>query len=81
MPIYSLWQESDDTTLDGIEARDDAHAVAIFSRKLSVELTLDEMPAGAPYMMRRIEKEEAAKAQWAKAPDIPVWAKVPTLSN
>ena len=73
MTIYSLWQESDNTTLDGVEARDDAHAVAIFSRQLGVELTLDEGPAAAAYMMRRTENE----AHWAKAPDIPVWVKAP----
>ncbi len=81
MPIYSLWRESDNTTIDGVEARDDAHAVAIFSRQLDVELTLDKGPAVATYMMRRTEREEALKARWLKAHDILVWAKMPSPPN
>ena len=81
MPIYSLWRERDDTTFDGEEARDAAHAVDIFSHKLGVELTLDEVPAGPPYMMRLVERHDPMNPCWAKAPDIPVWVKGPTPSN
>ena len=77
MPMYSLWRESDNKTFDPVEARNDRHAIAIFSQQLGVELTLNEGPAGPPYMMGRLGKAVA----WMKPQDIPVWVKEPDSSN
>jgi len=79
MPDFRLWRESDDTWYGPVNARDDAHAVAIFSQQLGVTLTLEEGPMVAAYMMARREPQEGAT--WAKAPDIPVWAKEITQPN
>lgn len=77
MPKYRLWRVSGNKTFDPVEARDDRHAIAILSDQLGVELTLDEGPAGAPYMMGCRGKAAA----WTKKPDIPVWIKEPDSSN
>ncbi len=77
MPIYRLWRASDDTTFDDVDARDNAHAIAMFSQQLDMAFTLEEGPNVAPYMMGRIAKEVG----WTKAPDIPVWVKEPRPSN
>ena len=74
MSSYSLWQP-DNTTVEGVEACDDAHAVAIFSERIGVELTLDEVVGGVTYMMRREQAQDPDKPQWVKPHDIPVWVK------
>ena len=81
MPYYRLWQQSDDTWHGPVNARDDAHAVAIFSEQLDVSLTLEEGPMVATYMMARRDRQEPPKATWAKPPDIPVWVKEPSSPN
>ena len=73
MPYYTLWRAADDKTYDSISARDNAHAVAIYSEKLGIPFTLEEGPTVATYMMARKERRDPAEATWAKPPDIPVW--------
>ena len=82
MSIYSLWRERDNTTFDGEEAHDAAHAVDIFSQKLGIELTLKKGPAAPSYMMRLVvERHDPMNPRWVKAPNIPVWVKEPSPSN
>ncbi len=69
MLIYRLWRESDDKSLDDIEARDDEHALGVFGQQLGVTLTLTAGPAAPQYMMGRIKKW----ASWTKKPDIAVY--------
>ncbi len=76
MPYYRLWRQSDNTWHGPVNARDHAHAVAIFSEQLNITLTLEEGPAAPPYMMGRVEKEVG----WTKKPDIAVW-EAPPSSN
>ena len=79
MPDYRLWRESDDGWSESVNARDDAHAVAIFSEQLGITLTLEQGPMVATYMMARRDRQEGAT--WAKKPTIPVWVKDPIRSN
>lgn len=73
MPDYTLWREADNSDHGPVHARDDAHAVAIFSKQLGTNLTLEEGPSVATYMMRRRDRQEGAT--WEKPPGIPVWEK------
>ena len=75
MPIYRLCRESDNEEFDA-EARDNEHAVSVFTEKLGVGLTLEEGPAGPQYMMGRIPQD----VHWAKPLNIPVW-EIPVDSN
>lgn len=78
MPYYRLWRESDNTWHGPVNARDDAHAVAIFSEQLNLMLTLEEGPMVATYMMAR---KDSTEPEWAKPPSIPVWVKELDPSN
>lgn len=73
MPDYTLWRQADNTTHGPVNARDNAHAVAVFSGQLGINLTLEEGPNVATYMMARRDRQEGAA--WARPPDIPVWEK------
>ncbi len=81
MPYYRLWRQPDNTWHGPVNARDDGHAVAIFSEQLGITLTLEEGPLVATYMMARRDRQEPERATWAKDPDIPVWVKDPAPSN
>lgn len=77
MPYYTPRRASDNTKHGPISARDDAHAVAVFSTDLGISLTLEEGLVVAPYMMVRNENQEGAT--WRKVPDIAVWVRDPNL--
>ena len=81
MPDYRLWCEADNEYFDPEHARDDAHAVAIFSQRLGVSLTLQEGPFVSTYMMARRDRPEGDGPPWVKYPDIPVWVKGDNSSN
>ncbi len=81
MPDYRLWRRSDNTWHGPVNARGDAHAVAIFSEQLGITFTLEEGPLAATYMMARRDRQEPGKATWAKGPDIHVWVKDLAPSN
>ena len=81
MPYYRLWRQSDNTWYGPVNAREDPHAVAIFSEQLDIMLTLEEGSAAPSYMMAGRDRQDPGEATWAKDPDIPVWAKDPAPSN
>ncbi len=81
MPYYRLWRQPDNTWHGPVNARDDAHAAAIFSEQLGITLTLEEGPLVATYMMARRDRQDPGEAEWAKDPDIPVWVTDPAPSN
>jgi len=72
MPYFSLWRESDNTWHGTVNARDAAHAVAMFSEKMRIAFTLEEGSMVPGYMMARKDSPEPG---WGKPPDIPVWVK------
>jgi hypothetical protein len=66
MPWYELWIADGDRTLPSENAKDPAHAVAIFGNKLGLRLTLEDQGVVAPYMLREEKKQR---------PEIPVWSR------
>jgi hypothetical protein len=75
MPDYVLWIVEGDQEFPSVHARNDEHAVAIYSEQLGIRLTLEDQDLGAYGMLRKRLRETDRYS--ANKPDIPVWRKDP----